>query len=190
MAINIKVHELLVMRDSDLLIRQAQGDWETRDIKLIPYRQCVEDLSKRFKSIKFRYIPRFHNELVDDLATLASMLPYSELEGEPWYRDIKQYLKIREYPKHANRDQKRTIRRLSNGFFSSGEILYKRTPDLNFLRCVDAKEAEMIMNEVHSGVCGSHMNGYVLAKKILRAGYHWLTMERDCFRFVRKCHQC
>ncbi|XP_049386460.1 uncharacterized protein LOC125850644 [Solanum stenotomum] len=46
------------------------------------------------------------------------------------------------------------------------------------------------MNEVHSGVCGLYMNGYVLAKKIIRVGYYWLTMERDCFRFVRKCHQC
>ncbi|XP_075092063.1 uncharacterized protein LOC142172178 [Nicotiana tabacum] len=117
MAINLNVHELLVMGDSDLLIRQAQGDWETQDIKLIPYRQCVEDLSKRFKSIEFRYIPKFHNELADALATLASMLPYpgnthidpleiqiryqhgycntieAELDGEPWYRDIKQFLK-------------------------------------------------------------------------------------------------
>ncbi|XP_075101897.1 uncharacterized protein LOC142177322 [Nicotiana tabacum] len=176
MAINLNVHELLVMRDSNLLIRQAQGDWETQNIKIIPFRQCVEDLSKRFKSIEFRYIPRFHNELADALATLASMLPYlgnthidllkiqiwdqhgycntikAEPDGEPWYRDIKQYLKIREYPKHANMDQKRTIRRLSNGLFLSGEILYKRTSDLNLLRCVDAKEAEMIMNEVHSGV--------------------------------------
>jgi len=86
--------------------------------------------------------------------------------------------------------KKRTIRRLANGFFLSGDILYKRTPDLNLLRCVNIQEAETIMNEVHSGVCGPHMNGYVLAKKIIRAGYYWLTMERDCFRFVRRCHQC
>ncbi|XP_070025401.1 uncharacterized protein [Nicotiana sylvestris] len=59
-----------------LIIRQAQGEWETRDIKLIPYRQHVEELGKRFKSIEFRYIPRYHNELADALATLASMLSY------------------------------------------------------------------------------------------------------------------
>ena len=61
---------------------------------------------------------------------------------------------------------------------------------MNLLRCLDAEEAEKIMNEVHAGVRGPHMNGYVLAKKILRAGYYWLTMERDCFHFVKKCHQC
>ncbi|XP_070025156.1 uncharacterized protein [Nicotiana sylvestris] len=110
MAIDLDVHELLVIGDSDLIIRQAQGEWETRDIKLIPYRQYVQDLSKRFRSIEFR-----------------------------------------EYPEHAKGDQKRTIRRLANGFFLNGEILYQRTPDLNLLRCIGATEAERIMSEVHSG---------------------------------------
>nr|XP_033515560.1 uncharacterized protein LOC117280012 [Nicotiana tomentosiformis] len=41
---------------------------------------------------------------------------------------------------------------------------------------------------VHSRVFGPHMNRYVLGKKILRAGYFWFTMERDCIRFVRKYH--
>ncbi|XP_049394778.1 uncharacterized protein LOC125859089 [Solanum stenotomum] len=44
-------------------------------------------------------------------------------------------------------------------------------PDLGLLRCVNAEEASTIMIEVHSGVCGPHMNEYVLAKQILRAGY-------------------
>ncbi|XP_070010229.1 uncharacterized protein [Nicotiana sylvestris] len=76
MAIDQDIEELIIMGDSDLVIRQAQGEWETQDVKLIPYRQHVEELSKRFKSIEFRYIPRCHNELVDALVTLASMLPY------------------------------------------------------------------------------------------------------------------
>ncbi|XP_019224790.1 PREDICTED: uncharacterized protein LOC109206425 [Nicotiana attenuata] len=76
MAIDQDVKELVIMGDSDLIIRQAQGEWETRDVKLIPYMQSVEDLSKQFKSVEFRYVPRFHNELADALTTLALMLPY------------------------------------------------------------------------------------------------------------------
>ncbi|XP_069152732.1 uncharacterized protein [Solanum lycopersicum] len=49
---------------------------ESQDLMLLSYRQCVEDLRKRFMYIKFRYIPRFHNDLADALSTLASMLPY------------------------------------------------------------------------------------------------------------------
>ncbi|XP_070010776.1 uncharacterized protein [Nicotiana sylvestris] len=48
MAIDQDAEELLIMGDSDLIIQQAQGEWETRDVKLIPYRQHVEDLGKRF----------------------------------------------------------------------------------------------------------------------------------------------
>ncbi|XP_070045412.1 uncharacterized protein [Nicotiana tomentosiformis] len=75
-----------------------------------------------------------------------------EPDGEPWYHDIKRFLKTREYPEHAKGDKKRTIRRLAGSFFLNGEILYKRTPDLNLLRCIDATEAERIISEVHLGV--------------------------------------
>ncbi|XP_070015364.1 uncharacterized protein [Nicotiana sylvestris] len=127
-------------------VNSVKGKWETRDIKLIPYRQHVEDLSKWFKSVEFRYIPRFHNELADALATLASMLPYlgnvhiepleiqiRERDGycntielkpnvQPWYHNMKRFLKTKEYPEQASRNQKRTIRRIASGFFLSGEV--------------------------------------------------------------------
>ncbi|XP_070010490.1 uncharacterized protein [Nicotiana sylvestris] len=149
MKIDLDVEELLILGDSDLIIRQAQGEWETRYVKLIPYRQHVEDLSKWFKSIEFKHIPQFHNELVDALATLASMMPYPgnvhidsreiqirERHGycnaieikqdvQPWYHDIKRFLKIKEYPEQASGDQKRTIKRIASSFFLSEEVLYK-----------------------------------------------------------------
>nr|XP_009610197.1 protein NYNRIN-like [Nicotiana tomentosiformis]XP_009611738.1 protein NYNRIN-like [Nicotiana tomentosiformis] len=34
------------------------------------------------------------------------------------------------------------------------------------------------------------MNGFVLAKKILRAGYFLMIIETDCIKYVEKCHQC
>lgn len=33
---------------------------------------------------------------------------------------------------------------------------------------------------VHGGICGPHMNGHMLAKKLLGMGYYWSTMESDC----------
>ncbi|XP_075079780.1 uncharacterized protein LOC142165033 [Nicotiana tabacum] len=157
------------MGDSDLIIRQAQGEWETRDVKLIPYKQHMEDLSRRFKSVEFRYIPHFHKKLADALATLASMLPYpgnahidpleiqirekhgycntveEEPNVQPWYNDIKIFLTTKEYPEQASGDQKRIIRRLASSFFLRGEVLYKRTLDLNLLRYVDVEESRRIM---------------------------------------------
>ncbi|XP_070035980.1 uncharacterized protein [Nicotiana tomentosiformis] len=134
MAFDLDVEELLIMGDSDLIIRQAQ------------------------------VYPQFQNELADALATLASMLPYpgnvhidpleiqvqkrhgycNAIEMEPyvqtWYHDIKRFLKTKEYPEQASGDQKRTIGRLASSFFLNGEVLCKKTPDLNLLRCVDSRE--------------------------------------------------
>ena len=76
------------------------------------------------------------------------------------------------------------------GFFLDGEVLYKKSKDQILLRCVDAIEAKKIMHEIHEGVCGTHANGHVMARQIMRAGYYWMTFENDCINYVRKCHKC
>ncbi|WKA07081.1 hypothetical protein VitviT2T_024947 [Vitis vinifera] len=34
------------------------------------------------------------------------------------------------------------------------------------------------------------MGGHMLARKIMRIGYFWLTMETDCCQFVQRCSEC
>ncbi|XP_070013341.1 uncharacterized protein [Nicotiana sylvestris] len=99
-----------------------------------------------------------------------------EADGKPWFHDIKKYLSKGEYPEHANHIQKCMLLRLSNHFFHSKGNLYRRTLNLGLLRCVNTKEASKLLEDVHAGTCGPHMNDFVLAKKILRAGYFWMTM--------------
>ncbi|XP_070014664.1 uncharacterized protein [Nicotiana sylvestris] len=76
-----------------------------------------------------------------------------ETDGKPWFHDIKEYLAKGEYSEHANHTQKRILRRLSNHFFYGGENLYRRTPGLGLLRCVNAKEASKLLGEIHDGTC-------------------------------------
>ncbi|XP_070007470.1 uncharacterized protein [Nicotiana sylvestris] len=182
--------------------------------RLKTYFPDEEELRKRFRKKEFQHTPRVQNEFTDALATLSSMIQHpdtnfidpiqvkihdqpaycahveEEADGKPWFHDIRKYLTTGEYPELANATQKRTLRRLSNNFFHSGGILYRRTPDMGLLRCVEARGATKLLEEVHVGTCGPHMNGFVLAKKILRAGYFWMTMEVDCIQHVRRCHRC
>ncbi|XP_049342936.1 uncharacterized protein LOC125807268 [Solanum verrucosum] len=214
MAINMNIKELLVIGDSDLLVHQVQGEWTTKNVKILPYLHYIKELSRRFTRIEFKHVPRAQNEFADALATLSSMIQHpdknyinpidieihdqhaycfhvdEELDGKPWYYDIKRLIEAQEYPEDATSKQKQTLRRMSNHFFLNGEIIYRRTSDLGLLRCVDAAEATRILEEIHAGTCGPHMNGFTLAKKILRAGYFWMTMERDSIWYVQKCHQC
>ena len=68
--------------------------------------------------------------------------------------------------------------------------LYRRSYDGIHFRCLKKEESERVMGEVHQGICGLHMNGRMLAKKILRIGYYWNTMETDCVGIVKSCHNC
>ncbi|XP_070042616.1 uncharacterized protein [Nicotiana tomentosiformis] len=157
LAIDMNVQELLVIRDSDLLVHQVLGEWATKNTKILPYLYCVQELIKTFMKIEFKHVPRIQNEFADALATLSSMIQHpdknfinpipigihkqptycahveEESDGNPWFHDIKEYLAKGEYPEYATHTQKRTLRRLANHFFQNGGILYRRTPDLGLL---------------------------------------------------------
>ncbi|RCU38683.1 hypothetical protein DVA76_17650, partial [Acinetobacter baumannii] len=75
-------------------------------------------------------------------------------------------------------------------FVICGDVLYKKTYNQLLLRCVDESEAETIMIELYEGICSAHVNGLMLAEKILRMGYFWITMESDCCKHVKRCHKC
>ena len=51
-------------------------------------------------------------------------------------------------------------------------LLYKKSKDQILLRCVDADEAKKIIHEIHEWVYGTHANGHVMARQIMRAGYY------------------
>ncbi|XP_039173498.1 uncharacterized protein LOC120295942 [Eucalyptus grandis] len=213
-AIEMGVAKLMVFGDSTLIILQTVGEWKTKDAKLLSYHKYLEDLVKEFDEISFEYLPRAHNQFADALATLSSMLQVTdgleveplkievlpkptyymiiteEPDGKPWYYDIMNYIKRQEFPKGSTLADRKYIMKMASKFFVSGENLYKRSYDSVLLRCVDATEATQIMQEVHEGICSPHMNGHMMAKKIMRLGYYWLTLESDYIKHVRSCHRC
>ncbi|PKI74808.1 hypothetical protein CRG98_004826, partial [Punica granatum] len=209
----LTVNELEVFGDSMLTIFQTLGQWKTKDAKLVPYHEYLEELAKSFEKISFTYTPRAKNQFADALATLASMASISEgnviepleievakglahcnaieaFEAKPWYEDIKNFLRTGQYPQFADRRDRKTLRRLAIHYFLSCEILYRRSFDSTLLRCIDEHKSRRLMEEVHGGNCGPHMNGLMLAKKIMRLGYYWSTMETDCVKHVRHYHRC
>ncbi|XP_019262195.1 PREDICTED: uncharacterized protein LOC109240029 [Nicotiana attenuata] len=112
MAADMNIQELLVIGDSDLLIHQVQGEWNTKNTKILPYLHFVKELCKKFINVDFKHVPRVQNEFADALATLSSMIQHpdknyidpikvnvqdqpaycfhvdEEPDGESWYYDI------------------------------------------------------------------------------------------------------
>uniref|UniRef100_A0A2N9GD38 Reverse transcriptase domain-containing protein n=1 Tax=Fagus sylvatica TaxID=28930 RepID=A0A2N9GD38_FAGSY len=194
-ALEFGAYELEVFGDSLLIVSQTNGEWQARDPKLIPYQRYISRLIPKFKylvegddvrplRIETRDIPAYC------VCIEECMNVEAEIDDKPWYYDIKRFIQDREYPSRATENEKKYIRRMAFQFFLSGEILYKRTHDATLLRCVDAEEANRLIQEMHAGLMGAHANGPFLARKIMRAGYYWLTMERDCIRHVQTCHKC
>ncbi|XP_070054467.1 uncharacterized protein [Nicotiana tomentosiformis] len=67
MDVDMNVKELLVIGDSDLLIHQVQGEWSTKNVKILLYLHCVKELCKKFMKIEFKHVPRIQNELSTSL---------------------------------------------------------------------------------------------------------------------------
>ncbi|XP_056169573.1 uncharacterized protein LOC130138710 [Syzygium oleosum] len=176
-AVDMKITKLKVFGDSALIILQTVSEWRTRDAKLVPYHDYLEELVTEFDEISFDYLSRSHNQFADALATLSSMLQVTndleieplkievltrpvhcmavteEPDGKPWYYDIMNYIKEQQFPEGITPADRKYIMKMATKFFVSGENLYKRSYDSILLRCVDATEAMRIMQELHEGVC-------------------------------------
>ncbi|XP_070008707.1 uncharacterized protein [Nicotiana sylvestris] len=129
---------------------------DAKVIRVMRYPTWLADVVPMPKKDEFRHIPRIHNEVADALATLSSMLHYpdkayvdplhiqvrdqhayynmveEELDGEPWFHDIRENIRMRVYSVQATGDQKSTIRRLASGFFLRGQSCIK---ELQILGC-------------------------------------------------------
>ena len=108
----------------------------------------------------------------------------------PWCHDIYQFMSCGAYPEIATSKDRRALRQLATRFVICGDALYRRSPDGLLLLCLDHTSADRVMREVHEGVCGPHMGGHMLVRKIMRTGYFWLTIETDCCQFVQRCLKC
>ena len=195
-AIDMRIKKIDIYGDSALVINQIKGKWETHHAGLIPYRDYARRLLTFFNKVELHHLPREENRMADALATLSSMIKVSHpdrvptisvrflerpayvfaaevtSDDKPWFHDIKVFLQTQEYPSGASRQDKKTLRRLSCSFFLNGDVLYKRNFDVVLLRCVDRRESDLLMHEIHEGSFGTHSSGYAMAKKALRAGYY------------------
>ncbi|XP_059288151.1 uncharacterized protein LOC132041455 [Lycium ferocissimum] len=128
-----------------------------------------------------RYIDPVKVKIRDQPAHCAFV--EAETDGKPWYVDIKMFLEKGEYPEGITINQKKTIRKLANSFFLNKNVLYKRTLNLGLLRCVDSIETTGLIEEVHAGTDGPHMNGFMLVKKNVKNKLLLETIENDYSKF-------
>jgi hypothetical protein len=110
--------------------------------------------------------------------------------SDPWYGDILLYLQTQRFQPNISREERRRIRHHSCRYLILGDTLYHRGIDTILRRCLTHKEAERVLNDCHLGTCGGHLSGMATTQKILRAGYFWPSIFKDCIEAVKKCPPC
>jgi hypothetical protein len=68
--------------------------------------------------------------------------------------------------------------------------LWWRNFERILLKCIDHKEFEKVLNDMHSGVCGGHYMENTTTHKVMRAGFWWLSLFKDAQILVIKCDSC
>ncbi|XP_073107718.1 uncharacterized protein [Elaeis guineensis] len=72
LALELGINHLQVFSDSQLIVGQTKGEFETRDPTMAKYRQKVKDLVTPFKYFEISHIPRTENARADALSRLAT----------------------------------------------------------------------------------------------------------------------
>ena len=145
------VENIQVFGDSQLIIKQVQGEYQAKEDSMIQYMAVSQWLIKKFKSCKLTQIPREQNSQADALANMGSALetnsqmiipllvlqwptileepPSEEVsaveEGETWMTPLAQYLETNILPK--DRNEARKIKKRAERYCISQEKLYRRS---------------------------------------------------------------
>jgi hypothetical protein len=68
--------------------------------------------------------------------------------------------------------------------------IYHRTIDGLLLKCLGSDQSKIPMEEVNEGICGTHQSVDKMKWLLHHAGFYWLTMINDCFRYYKSCESC
>ncbi|XP_061370599.1 uncharacterized protein LOC133313266 [Gastrolobium bilobum] len=203
---------LKVFSDSQLVTFQISGEYQAKGPLMCKYPEKVKDIMQTFESVAVEHIRRSENTRADILAKHASTkslgnnrsviqhnLPNScivmsisdkanEAAEESWITPITNYLSEGILPVNL-REAKKVVRRSAHFCIMHGH-LYKRGCSSPLLKFLKPSDVEYVLEEIHEGINGHHIGGNSLAKKALREGFYWPTMERDAHLHVKKCEKC
>ena len=180
--------------DSRLVVDQVRGEFEAKDERMQGYLSQVKCLQLKFNSFDLLHVPRSGNAHADSLAMLATSsaqdLPrvilvedlYKPTEtgetaqihqiraGPSWMDSIIRFLKEDVLPEERLEVDK--VRRKATSYWlSEDHKLYKRSFSGPYLLCVHPELTESLLEELHEGICGSHIGGRSLAHRVITQGY-------------------
>ncbi|XP_072064442.1 uncharacterized protein [Arachis hypogaea] len=207
----VSTTKVVAFSDSQVVISQINGEYQAKDPNMRRYLEKINEYLGQFPKTEVRHITRELNSRADALSKLASTKPWEnsrsliqETLQEPsvmkadtkidvlevsgldldWMTPLIEYLKfdiLLEEQKEAKK-----IQREAQHYTLVKSVLYKRGISTPLLKCVSTSKTEAVLDEVHNGICGNHFGKKSLARKVIRAGFFWPTLQKDAVNFVNK----
>ena len=200
--------------NSRLIMGQVNGELEAKDERMQEYLVRAKHLQTHFYHFRLTHVPRNGNTHADSLATLATSsaqpLPriilvkdlyrpttekangiraHNVKAGPSWMDPLVLFLKHDTLP--GDKVEADKIKRKASRFWLSEDSkLYRRSFSGPYLLCVHPEATELILEELHEGICGSHTGGRSLSHRAITLGYWWPSMHKEALEYVKKCDQC
>ncbi|GAU34117.1 hypothetical protein TSUD_65960 [Trifolium subterraneum] len=214
LAEDMGAEEIKIFTDSQLVASQVSGEYQIKEERLLEYLNLIRTKLAKFKETEVKHVPREHNARADVLSKLAStrrkkagnqsliqetltkpsiektveVMRICAIDEQSWMSPVYNFLKSNTLPADAKEATK--IRKRACSYVLLDDKLYRRGFSIPLLKCVEEARVEFILQEIHEGINGQHIGGRSLARKALRAGYYWPTMQNDAKDHVLRCDKC
>ncbi|CAJ2653385.1 unnamed protein product [Trifolium pratense] len=214
LAQDMEAEEIKIFTDSQLVASQITGEYQTKDERLTEYLNLIKEKLTKFRQTEIKHVPREHNARADILSKLAStkkkkggnqsliqetlskpsivkpteVFLICEIDANSWMTPVFEFLNTGNLP--IDKKEAAKVKRRACAYVILNGKMYRRGFSIPLLRCVEESEVASILGEIHEGINGQHIGGRSLARKALRAGFYWPTMQADAKEHVKKCDKC
>ncbi|XP_071719444.1 uncharacterized protein [Rutidosis leptorrhynchoides] len=186
MAKELKILHLRAFVDSQLVANQIMGTFEARQPTIQLQNKKADALSK-LASLTFEHLAK---EVLVEVLEKKSILEeeVNDLIHEDevtWMTPLQVYLKAGTLPEDKNEARKIRIKvpsyKMMNG------ALYRRSFLTPRLQCVGPKQATIIIQEMHKGICGLHAGPSSVVTKDHETG---ILLAYDASMVLQDCESC
>ncbi|XP_021995320.1 uncharacterized protein LOC110892465 [Helianthus annuus] len=211
LAIKMGVKHIEVHVDSMLVAGQINGQYDAKGDIMALYLDQAKTLLQSFYSYKVHHINRSENKPADTLSKLAStsfqhlandvrievlsnpsvplrQVSVIQLGTTSCMTPIIMYLQSGILPE--NKAEARKVQYKSEHYQMVDGILYRKSYLGPLLRCVNPKDANYLIREVHEGICGNHAGPRMVVAQVMNVGYYWPGMHLVAVKVLRKCSGC
>ncbi|KAF7151789.1 hypothetical protein RHSIM_Rhsim02G0177900 [Rhododendron simsii] len=179
----VRASHVLAKSDSQLVVGQVLGEYSVKEEVMQKYVGKVKAQVAKLQSFNIVRIPKEENNEADYLAKLATAkedaiprnTPVRYLESpsifsldiqvqainysDPWTGPMVDYITNGTLPEDKVKARQLKIRAAK--YLMMGDVLYRRSFSLPYLRCLTTTESMQAMEEVHQGICGDHQGGHI-----------------------------